>query len=423
MPAEQRAGATPHARATYLPLAPEERRGIVLCLSGGGFRAALFHLGGLRRLNELGALGRIDAISSVSGGSILAAHLAERLPVWPQPGDVVTDWEERVAGPFRTFVGRNHRTLPLLTRLLPWNWLRPQAAALALAGRYRRHLTGLSLGQLPERPRYLLNATDVVFGARWVFDSGPSDGGRGRAGDEQAGYTSSLPDWPLARAVAASGCFPPVFDPLPAGIPPDDLRGGAYRKEDRDALVRQIGLSDGGLVDNHGLEAVWQTFETLLVSDGGGVLEPERDTGPWWRLQRYVTIAHEQGGRLRKRWLISSFIGGLIQGTYWGVSSAAAHYGDYPGYSDALADEVISEIRTDLDAFSAAEAAVLENHGYLLAEAAIGQHAPHLIGREAPPATPHPAWMDEARVRAALKDSHRVRLLGRLGRRGDAAAR
>ena len=48
---------------------------LALCLSGGGYRAALFHLGAVRRLNEVGLLAQFDAIASVSGGSILAAHL------------------------------------------------------------------------------------------------------------------------------------------------------------------------------------------------------------------------------------------------------------------------------------------------------------------------------------------------------------
>jgi hypothetical protein len=44
-----------------------ERHGLGICLSGGGFRAALFHLGALRRLHELGILARATWISSVSG--------------------------------------------------------------------------------------------------------------------------------------------------------------------------------------------------------------------------------------------------------------------------------------------------------------------------------------------------------------------
>src|SRR5436853_4611803 len=51
-----------------------------LCLSGGGYRAMLFHLGALWRLNELGCLTKLDRISSVSGGSITAGVLAVNWP-------------------------------------------------------------------------------------------------------------------------------------------------------------------------------------------------------------------------------------------------------------------------------------------------------------------------------------------------------
>src|SRR4030095_10893384 len=50
--------------------APE--KGIGLCFSGGGYRAMLFHLGALWRLNEWGYLPKLTRISSVSGGSITA---------------------------------------------------------------------------------------------------------------------------------------------------------------------------------------------------------------------------------------------------------------------------------------------------------------------------------------------------------------
>ena len=49
-----------------------------LALSGGGFRATLFHLGSLWRLNELGWLKRLAEVTSVSGGSITAACLGFR---------------------------------------------------------------------------------------------------------------------------------------------------------------------------------------------------------------------------------------------------------------------------------------------------------------------------------------------------------
>lgn len=50
------------------------KRRIGIALSGGGYRAAAFHLGTLRALDRLGILSKIDVISSVSGGSILSAY-------------------------------------------------------------------------------------------------------------------------------------------------------------------------------------------------------------------------------------------------------------------------------------------------------------------------------------------------------------
>src|SRR5437762_13525189 len=47
---------------------PEE--GMALCLSGGGYRAMVFHLGCLWRLNDAGLLGNLKRLFSVSGGSI-----------------------------------------------------------------------------------------------------------------------------------------------------------------------------------------------------------------------------------------------------------------------------------------------------------------------------------------------------------------
>jgi predicted acylesterase/phospholipase RssA len=59
--------------------APTDRtqpeQGVGLCLSGGGYRAMLFHAGALWRLNEIGYLPKLSMISSVSGGSIAAAYL------------------------------------------------------------------------------------------------------------------------------------------------------------------------------------------------------------------------------------------------------------------------------------------------------------------------------------------------------------
>src|SRR5208282_640505 len=60
---------------TTTAAAPLLEPGTALCLSGGGYRAMLFHLGSLWRLNEAGLLRKLNRISSVSGGSITAGML------------------------------------------------------------------------------------------------------------------------------------------------------------------------------------------------------------------------------------------------------------------------------------------------------------------------------------------------------------
>jgi NTE family protein len=63
-------------RSPHLPLANDQRQGVALCFSGGGYRASLFHLGVTRRLNEVGLLSNVDTFTSVSGGSIFASLIA-----------------------------------------------------------------------------------------------------------------------------------------------------------------------------------------------------------------------------------------------------------------------------------------------------------------------------------------------------------
>jgi NTE family protein len=373
----------------YLPEPHAQRHGVALCLSGGGYRAALFHLGALRRLNELGVLAKIDTISAVSGGSILAAFIAARVPDWPIDGRL-PDFEGRIAAPFRAFTRSNIRTLWMLRRMVkPWD---STVAVESLVRRYQRDVVQLKLAELPERPRFIFSATDMAYGVNWVSE-------RRRVGSYAAGHVEPAPDWPVARAVAASSCFPPVFEPMPV------------RLGQRFEGVR---LTDGGVYDNMGLEPVWKDHAVVLVSDGGATFDFRPDAGMLGRIGRYTAIQGRQSAALRKRWLIAGFNERVFEGTYWGVGSVAAHFApDAPGYSGALVDDVVSEVRTDLDRFSDAESSVLQNHGYLLADAAIHAHAKRFAGSAPPAAAPFPEWLDEDRVRSALADSAKRKILGR----------
>jgi NTE family protein len=95
-----RLGERPTAgRLTGLSASEADRGERALWLSGDGHRAALFHLGALTRLNELGLLAGLRAIGAASGGSIAAAMLATRVE-WPLDGSF-PEWEGHVAEPLR----------------------------------------------------------------------------------------------------------------------------------------------------------------------------------------------------------------------------------------------------------------------------------------------------------------------------------
>ena len=256
------------------------RAGTALCLSGGGFRATLFHLGALRRLNETGVLAKLDTVSSVSGGSIMAAMLATHAP-WPVDAPIPSDvWERDVAAPVRAFASRNMRTPAMLGRLLrPWN---TSAGVRGLQAGYAARLSPAPLAALPERPRFVFCATDLYHGVNFVFE-------RARVGDYRLGYLSPPPaDWDVARAVAASSCFPPVFNPLPLDIPIASFKRGRGETP-ADADVR---LNDGGLYDNLGLEPVWKDH-----AHGAGV---RRRRGLRQRHRRRPAGAHRPLRRHRR---------------------------------------------------------------------------------------------------------------------------
>ncbi len=353
-------------------LAPGKRAGLGLCLSGGGFRAALFHLGALRRLNELGILSKLDTISSVSGGSIISAHLANRIRPWPRPGTVYDAWEKDVAEPFYEFTSVNLRTMPIISRLLPRNWFKSSASVEALASAYQKTLTGMMLSDLPNRPRFIFCATDMAYGINWTME-------KHRIGDFQAGYTVPPPDWSVARSVAASSCFPPIFNPLPINIRPDLLkRGRAKPGPERNERISGLRLTDGGAYDDMGLEPIWKTHSCLLVCDGGATFAHEGDKNLLWRLSRYTEIIGNQASSLRKRWLIAGFSKGGLRGAYWSIGGVSKKK-IQPGYSDEMIKEVLAGIRTDMDAFSRAEIEALDNHGYWAADRTINRRLPDLI--------------------------------------------
>jgi predicted acylesterase/phospholipase RssA len=148
-----------------------------LALSGGGFRASLYHLGLLRFLRDAGILPQVTHITSVSGGSIMAVHLALN---WDRYNGGANEFDA-AAAEFLSFVrldirNRVVRRFPLL---LPLRWPRRflgwSNRQLTLTGlleyHYERYLYGdKSLFELPESPQLHILATNLSEGCLCSFN-------------------------------------------------------------------------------------------------------------------------------------------------------------------------------------------------------------------------------------------------------------
>jgi NTE family protein len=353
--------------------------GTGLCLSGGGYRAMVFHLGALWRLNELGWLSRMDRISSVSGGSITAAALAL---AWPRldfdEQGVARGFQAEVVDRVRSLAGRTIDESAIVVGLLT-----PDRIGERLAGAYREWLYGdATLQDLPDRPRFIINATNLASGQLLRFS-------RTELADWRVGRIPD-PDVPVADAVACSSAFPPILSPFEL-----DLRDARWRTEDgndlRGSSYRgRVRLTDGGVYDNLGLETVYKRCRTVLVSDAGGRLADDPDPPEDWLRQtvRVLKVADAQVRALRKRQLQDGYALGLREGAYWGIRSDIAHY----GLRDALpapveATTVLAETPTRLARLPDRLQEDLIDWGYAIADAAMRRWV--VSGAPAPKRAPY----------------------------------
>jgi len=355
---------------------------IGLALSGGGFRAVLFHVGALWRLAELGILAKLDRISSVSGGSIVAGRLAQ---VWNDfaANSTVERYVHLVANPLDHFC-----TTMVDAVAISRGALSPtRSAADVLEQIYRDNLFDKSLQQLPDRPAFVFNSTNMQSGRSFRFT-------KKYLADWRLGMRRA-PDLPIARAVSASSAFPPMLSPVVlTGAGPFEAVPGADLNSKEDFQRRQV-LADGGVYDNLGLETVWQRCGTLLVSDAGAPFSVGATPGSDWVRQpmRALDIATDQSRSLRKRHLLDDYKAGTLKGTYWGIDTVIGDY-KVPDALSVRADRVqpLALIRTRLDPFSDSERGRLINWGYALADAAVRKYAAQLSASPPAPAWPKPAF-------------------------------
>jgi len=359
--------------------------GIALCLSGGGYRAMLFHLGALWRLNELAYLKKLDRISAVSGGAITAGVLGHR---WSRlgfsPSGVASQFTTEVVQPLRALAGRTIDQDAVVGGLLM-----PGSIAERVTGAYRKYLFGsATLQDLPaDPPRFVINATNVQSGALFRFS-------RPFIADYRVGLIKN-PTIELAVAVAASSAFPPLLSPLklelpasawepPSGLPSEDLH--------REPYLTDVVLTDGGVYDNLGLETAWKRYGTILVSNGGGKMEAEEEPESDWARHaiRVNEIIDNQVRSLRVRQVVGAFAAKEKDGTYWGIRTDIGEY----GLADALPcplDQTLrlAQTKTRLKRLDDVVQERLINWGYAICDAAMRTY---VVKTQPPPSGfPYPA--------------------------------
>lgn len=88
-------------------------------------------------------------------------------------------------------------------------------------------------------------------------------------------------------------------------------------------------LTDGGVYDNLGLETVWKRYDTVLVSDGGGKMQPEPEPHADWARHAYrvLDLVDNQVRSLRKRQVVGAYKDGSRKGAYWGIRTDIREYG------------------------------------------------------------------------------------------------
>ena len=249
---------------------------IGLALSGGGFRASIFHLGVIRRLEELGIMKYVNTISAVSGGSIIAAYyviemekrLRQRrkyLKKNPCKLDKVRlQIFKKIAGDFFKALDHNLRSramvfspfyhpIPFLKSLWPSysrsDLMQKEYDKWFYHNNTLDHLPAVTLRDNDARsekekvplfltgPEVILNATSLLTGERKSFK-------REQVSPLKELHRVNQNTLKLSRVVGASSGVPGVFPPTP-------IWGDKF--------------VDGGVADNQGLDALISLDRSLDV--------------------------------------------------------------------------------------------------------------------------------------------------------------
>ena len=282
---------------------------VALSFSGGGTRAAAFSYGVLQgfeqtrvptRSGPVSLLDRLDFLSGVSGGSILAAYYGLR------GREGYADFKERFLLANGEEKLQTDLSLFNIARGLEGGVNDPSAFPPWLDAHLYNHATFRDLFRR-QHPRVWINASDIYNRTAFIF-----------APVTFSALCSDLSNYPVSMAVAASAAVPVVFSPIviqnfPGGCPiglPDwvnrvraNPNASPLMKSYADALeryrsgqVKYVKLLDGGLVDNYGLAGF--TIARLASATPDGPLAPQEAV----KLRRFLFLVVDSGRDPSGKW-------------------------------------------------------------------------------------------------------------------------
>ncbi|MGH9949044.1 MAG: patatin-like phospholipase family protein [Pyrinomonadaceae bacterium] len=279
---------------------------IALTLSGGGYRAAAFHLGSLSMLHELGLLQDVTRLSTISGGTITGVKYVLELRRHPQLdfGKFERDLRDfyaktnvtakAVSGLLKTTSSNGESLMPSLIRSAASVYANKDFVGHETFGSIRR--AGFGIKEIS------FNATDFFSGTRFRFQFShrPNIYTGSVSGDVPEDVSDKIR---LADIIAASSCFPGGFEPIffPADFmwpePIENIRASLKRKFSPD-----VPLMDGGIFDNQGIDSLKRFLDR---KDGSTNLFVISDSSP--RCPKIYDRKSEQRRRWLPLWLIVVF--------------------------------------------------------------------------------------------------------------------
>jgi NTE family protein len=228
------------------------RKRIGLALSGGGIRAAIFHLGILKWLAENKMLGDVRRISSVSGASLAIGLIYSHNSLkWPTDDEYLT----RVLPEIERLILKYNIQLRAIIRMIftPWNWGRK----VNLLSRIIEKYWGVNgrICELDQTPMWHINCTTFETGKRFRF-------AQNGMGDYTIGYVPN-PSFAISEITAASAGFPILIGPYKLKTEGHPWERSRYHKGPwNPPKDKHLYLWDGGVYDNLGMESIFTPANT-----------------------------------------------------------------------------------------------------------------------------------------------------------------